>query len=140
MSHRALKKRLLALEQLYAGVGECSCRVNETTPYHNSLELKAILQISCAVHGFRELGELMCVGTGLSLRREDNQFCFCPASPLRELLLGRSEPLSQAEHEAEEEKWAREYGSTSEVDFRTDQVRVAQLVRTYEYNKSRRNW
>jgi len=59
----ALEKRLRALEQLYASMGECSCRVNETIFYHNSVELQAILQASCAVHGFRQLGELMWVGS-----------------------------------------------------------------------------
>jgi hypothetical protein len=80
----------------------------------------------------------MWAGTGLLLRREDQQLCLCPPLPLRELLLGRSEPLIAAEHEAEVKRWAREYGQDSDEEFRRDQERTAELLRLYEYSKSTR--
>ena len=131
----ALKNRLRALEELYASMGECSCRVEETTLYHDSVELQAILQETCAVHEFRELGDLMWVGTALSLRCEDQQFCSCASSPLRELLLGRHGPLTAQEHAEEEDRWIFEYGAGSDERFRRDQEQIKQLLRNYEYKK-----
>jgi hypothetical protein len=136
----ALGKRLCALEQFYAAGAECSCRAGETTVYHNSAELARIMQVSCAVHEFRDLGEVMWVGRSLPLRRDDQQFCSCPPSPLRELLLGGRGPLDEAEQREQKERWMREYGPSSNERFRNDQDQVTQLFRVYDFRKSlRRN-
>jgi len=134
-----IEKRLRALEQiLFVGAKECNCRVGHKTIYHDEAELARIMAVSCPVHSIRDLGEVMWVGRSLPLRRDDQQFCSCPPSPLRELLLGRRGPLTQAEHEVEVERWAREYGSGADEKFRRDQDRIKQLLRIYEYNKPMR--
>jgi len=134
-----IEKRLRALEQiLFAGAEECNCRVGHKTMYHNAAELARIMAVSCLVHSIRDLGEVMWVGRFLPLRRDDQQFCSCPPSPLRELLLGRRGPLDEAEHREQEERWMREYGASSDEQFCRDQQRVRQLIRTYEFGKSLR--
>jgi hypothetical protein len=106
--------------------------------YHNAAELARILAVSCPAHSICDLGEVMWVGKSLPLRRDDEQFCSCPPSPVRELLLGRRGPLDEAEHRAQEERWMREYGPSSDEQFRRDQERVKQLLRIYEFKKSLR--
>jgi hypothetical protein len=137
----SIEKRLRALEQiLFAGAEECNCRVGRKTIYHNAVELARIMAMSCPVHSIRHLGEVMWVGRSLPLRRDDQQFCSCPPSPLRELLLGRRGPLNEAEQREQKERWMREYGPSSNEQFRNDQDRVTQLFRVYDFKKSlRRN-
>jgi hypothetical protein len=94
------------------------------------------MAISCPVHGIRDLGKLVWVGRGLPLRRGDQQFCSCPPSMVRDLLLRRRGPLTQAEHEREVERWNREYGSCPDEEFRRDQEQIKPLLRFYEYRKS----
>jgi hypothetical protein len=133
----ALEKRLCRLAQ-FLQAGKCSCRIGETTLYHNPRELEAILQSVCPVHGFRDVGELMWAGSALPLRGEDQQFCSCLQSSIREFLLGGRGPLTPAENEKEEKRWREEYGPNSEKQFCRDQQRVRKLIQVYEFEKSRR--
>jgi hypothetical protein len=55
---------------------------------------------------------------------------------VRDLLLRRRGPLTQAEHEREVERWNREYGSCPDEEFRRDQEQIKPLLRFYEYRKS----
>lgn len=135
-----IEKRLRALEQvLFAGTVECTCRVRQKTMYHDAAELARIMALSCPIHSICDLGELIWVGRSVPLRREDQQFCSCPPSPLRELLMGRRDVLSEAEQRQEEQRWMREFGSCSDMEFRKDQDRVKQILRIYEFNRLGRN-
>jgi len=117
---------------------QCNCRAGEKTMYHDSAELVRIMEVSCPVHRLRDLGEMIWIGRCLPLREEDQQFCSCPPSALRELLLGRRGPLDDAEHREQEERWMREYGPSSDEQFFRDQQRVKQLIRIYQFRKSLR--
>jgi hypothetical protein len=53
-----LEKRVRELERISCmGAGECKCRAGENTRYHNAEELEHIMEITCPVHGVRDLGE-----------------------------------------------------------------------------------
>lgn len=137
MGVAAFEKRLRALEEMMAVTGDaCNCRFEGRTVYHDSAELQRILSVCCPVHGFRDLGDVSWIGRGLPLRREDQRFCCCPPCAVRELLLGKRGTLTPAEEGGEEQRWVREYGASSDEEFRRDQERVKQLLRIYEYNKS----
>jgi hypothetical protein len=136
MTRRALEHRLLVLEQFYASAGGCTCRKGLETSYHDAAELAKIMAVTCAIHGFRDLGDLVRVGTGLPLHGEDQQFCSCPSSPIREFLLGLRGPLTPEEHAAETERWAREYGSGSDEERWRERDSIDQLLRIYEFRKS----
>lgn len=139
MGLAGIEKRLRAFEEIVlAGVEKCNCRAGQKTMYHDAAELARIVTVSCPMHSIRDLGEVMWVGRSIPLRREDHQFCSCPLSPLRELLLGRRGPLNEAEHKEQEERWVSEYGPGSEEQFCRDQDRAKQLLRLYRFKKSLR--
>jgi len=134
-----IEKRLRVLEQVvFARSEECNCRAGQKTWCHNAKELAKIIAVICPVHRIRDLGELICIGRGLPLLEDDRQFCSCPPSPLRALLMGRDGALSDAEQQQEEQRWWSEYGPGSDFDFRRDQEWVKKMLRIYEFNKSRR--
>jgi hypothetical protein len=142
MGIAALEKRVRALEQAFTAAGkQCICRTGEQTTYHNAKELKNLLEICCPAHGFRDLGYLRWLPSGLPLQPDDHNLCCCPPCPVRELLQGRRGPLTDLEQEEETQRWEREYGPSSEEEFRNEEVRVARLRQKYEYAKqnSRRN-
>lgn len=136
MGIAALEIRIRALEQFLSAIGkQCSCRTGGLTTYHNATELKKLMQIRCPVHGFRDLGRLRWLPSGLPLQPDDHNLCCCPPCPVRELLQGRRGPLTDLEHEEETQRWEREYGPSSEEEFRNEEVRVAGLRQKYEYAK-----
>ena len=142
MGFVALEKRIRALEHLFSAIGkECSCRTGEQTTYHNAEDLKNLLEIRCPAHGFRDLGRLRWLPSGLPLQPDDFNLCSCPPCPVRELLQGRRGPLTDLEQEEETQRWEREYGPSSGDEFRNEEVRLARLRQKYEYTKrnSRRN-
>jgi hypothetical protein len=139
MGLAALEKRVRSLEEgLPATVKECRCRGGQQTMYHNADELKRIMDIRCPVHGFRDLGRLRWVASGLPLQTEDQTFCSCPPCPMREFLLGRRGPLTEVEQADEERKWQRECSAAWDEQFRREQACAAQLLRRYEHYKSGR--
>ena len=46
-------------------------------------ELKKLMDIRCPVHGFRDLGHLRWLPSGLPLRPDDQNLCSCPPCPVR---------------------------------------------------------
>src|SRR2546427_11720269 len=138
MNLAALEKRVRALEALPVTTLRCRCRAGRSTLYHTPEELKTIMDIRCPVHGFRDLGYVGWVASGLPLRPEDQHLCSCPPSPVRQFLRGRRGPLSEAEQEEEERKWMREITPESHEDFRREHIRAKRLLQQYEYNKSKR--
>src|ERR1035438_9022341 len=132
----ALEKRIRALEQWFWVTGKlCSCRTGGQTTYHSAEELKNIIDIPCPAHGFRDLGHLRWLPSGLPLQPDDQNLCSCPPSPVRELLQGRRGPLTDVEQEEEEQRWERECGPGSDEEFRREQGRVDQLLKKYVHNK-----
>ena len=120
-------------------IGEqCRCRAGRQTRYHTSEELKRILDVRCPVQGFRHLGRLRRVGSGIPLVPEDQDLCSCPPSSVREFLQARRGPLTQVEQAAEERSWEGEFTPAAEEDFRRDQAWARQLLQKYEYSKRRR--
>jgi hypothetical protein len=139
MGFAALEKRIRALEQAFSATGkQCSCRAGEHTTYHSAEELKNLMDIRCPAHGFRDLGYLRWLPSGLPLQPDDQNLCSCPPCPVRELLQGRRGPLTDVEQEKEEQRWERECGPSSDKEFGRKQARVEQLLQKYEYNKRNR--
>ena len=140
MRFAAFEKRVRALEQALSAAGkQCVCRKGRQTCYHNAEELKAMMDIPCHLHGFRDLGDLRWVPSGLPLRSEDRIICSCPPSPVREFLQGERGPLTGIEHEEEERRWGRECSPDSDEEFRCDQARAESLLNEYNKRKRRRN-
>jgi hypothetical protein len=139
MGFAALEKRIRALEQAFTATGkQCSCRTGEQTTYHSAEELKNLKGIRCPAHGFRDLGYLRWLPSGLPLQSDDQNLCSCPPRPVREFLQGRRGPLTEVEQEKEEQRWEGECGASSHEEFRREQSRVEQLLRKYEYDKRNR--
>ena len=136
MGIAALEKRVRALEQVFKAAGkQCNCRTGEQTTYHSAEELKNLMGIRCPAHGFRDLGYLRRLPSGLPLQPDDQNLCSCPPCPVRELLQGRRGPLTDMEHAEEEQRWERECGPGSDEEFRREQGRVDQLLKKYVHNK-----
>jgi hypothetical protein len=139
MGGAALEKRVRALEASVPAIGEqCRCRAGRQTRYHTAEELKRILDVRCPLHGFRDLGRLRRVGSGIPLLPEDQDLCSCPPSPIREFLQGRRGPLTEVEQAAEERSWEGEFTPAAKEDFRRDQAWARQLLQKYEYSKRQR--
>jgi len=139
MSFAALEKRIRALEQAVSATGKrCTCRTGDRTTYHTAEELKKLMDIRCPAHGFRDLGHLKWLPSGLPLRADDQNLCSCPPCPVRDVLQGRRGPLTEAEEEQEEQRWEAENGTSSDGKFRREQALVEQVLRKYEYHKRRR--
>jgi hypothetical protein len=139
MGIAALEKRLRALEQAFSATGKlCSCRPGGQTTYHSAEELKNIMDVRCPAHGFRDLGHLRWLPSGLPLQPDDKNLCSCPPCPVRDFLQGRRGPLTEVEEEEEEQRWEREYGAGSDDEFRREQARVEQLLQRYVYTKRNR--
>jgi hypothetical protein len=131
-----LEKRIRALELAYLESGkECRCRSRGQTTFHSAKELNAVLDIRCPRHGFRDLGHLRWLPSGLPLQPEDQNCCSCPPCPVREFLQGRRGPLTEVEQEEEEQRWERVWGPSSDEEFRREQARVEKLLKKYEFNK-----
>ena len=136
MSFAALEKRIRALEYAFSATGKlCNCRTGEKTTYHSAEELKKLMDIRCPAHGFRDLGHLRWLPSGLPLRPDDQDLCSCPPCPVHDFLQGRRGPLTEAEQEKEERRWEAEYGTSSDGKFRREQTLVEQVLRRYEYHK-----
>jgi hypothetical protein len=129
----ALEKRVSALERrLVKGAAEgCNCRMGEQTRYHTALELEEIMAVSCPVHEIRDLGDVIWIPSGLPLRSEDGEFCFCPRSAVRDFLQGIRGPLTLEEQEMWERTWQRDYEQILGKDFRHEQARAEALLRAY---------
>src|ERR1035437_3918181 len=139
MGIAALEKRIRALEQAFSSTGkQCSCRTGGHTIYHIAEELKNLMDIRCAVHGFRDLGHLRWLPSGLPLQPDDQDLCSCPPCPVREFLQGRRGPLTEVEQEEEEQRWERECDPGSDEEFRREQARVEKLLKKYEFTKRNR--
>ncbi len=93
------------------------------------------MDVRCPAHGFRDLGRLRWLSSGLPLQPGDQNLCSCPPCPVREFLQGRRGPLSKMEQEEEEQRWEREFGANSDGEFRREQARVEKLLQKYVYNK-----
>ena len=96
------------------------------------------MDIPCPAHGFRDLGHLRQLPSGLPLQPDDQNLCLCPPCPVREFLQGRRGPLTDLEQKEAEQRWEREYGPGSDEEFRCKQARIEQLVHRYEYKKLKR--
>jgi hypothetical protein len=132
----ALEKRLCLVERGFLSrTTDCCCRPGGETDYHTATELERIMNVRCAVHQFRDLGSICWVPTGTPLLPQDHNLCTCPPSLTRDLLAGNIRFLTPEEHEEECGKWREEFTQRAEQDFRSEQVRVAVLVRTYLRNK-----
>ncbi len=132
MKVAALEKRILALERACLERGKsCNCRTGGQTTYHGAKELGNLMQISCPAHGFRDLGRLRWLPSGLPLQPGDQEFCLCPPSPMREFLLGRRGPLSAVEQQEQQERWERESSPDFEAEFLREKARVESLLRKY---------
>jgi hypothetical protein len=139
MGIAALEKRVRALERALSAAGrQCNCRTGEQTTYHSAEELKNLMDARCPTHGFRDLGHLGQLASGLPLQPDDQNLCSCPPCPVREFLQGRRGPLTEAEQEEEQQRWEREIGPGSNEGFARDQARVEELLRKYEYKKRNR--
>jgi len=135
----ALERRVRVLEAALWAIGkQCRCRAGQQTSYHTAEELKRITDIRCPAHGFRDLGHLARVGSGLPLQPGDQHLCSCPPCPVREFLLGRRGPLTEQEQEEEERRWAREFAPGSDEDFRRDEAQARQLLQKYQYDQWKR--
>lgn len=129
-----LRKRIAALEHALARQfqGECNCRCERGTAFHNAAELARILKSCCAAHGFRDLGHLTWVPVGLPLQPEDQEFCSCSRSAIREFVEGRRGPLSDQEREELRKSWDAEFTDEAAEKFRSDQLQVRRLLSQYE--------
>lgn len=103
--------------------------------YHNATELACIMRCKCCAHSFRDLGELVLVGSGLPLWADDQKFCSCPPRPVRAFLSGERGPLTQEEQQAEKQRWEMEYGPSSKGERRKEAERVKELFRIYKFKK-----
>ena len=136
MGIAALERRVRALEQALLAAGkQCNCRTRGQTNYHNSEELKNLMEISCPRHNFRELGSLRLLPSGLPLQPDDRNFCSCPPCQLREFLQGQRGPLTEAEQESLERMWEEEFGAGSGQASCREQARLEALLRKYEHNR-----
>jgi hypothetical protein len=136
MGIAALEKRVRALEQALSATGkQCSCRAGGQTTYHSAEELKNLMDIRCPAHGFRDLGYLRQLPSGLPLQPDDQNLCSCPPCRVREFLQGRRGPLTDVEQQEEEQRWERECGPGSDEEFGRKQARIEQLLQKYDYNK-----
>lgn len=134
------KKRVRILERtLLQGqsASKCTCRSGQETRYHHAAELTRIAVIRCAVHGLRDLGEVIWVPQGLPLRQEDQDSCSCPSSSVRDFLRGTRGPLGREEHAEACRAWDLELTEDAQERFRTDQVQVRRLLQQYERDKRR---
>ncbi len=132
----SLEKRIRALEQGLSTAGQrCNCRTGVQTTFHNAEDLKKVMAIACPTHGFRDLGHLRWLPSGLPLQPDDENFCSCPPCPVREFLQGKRGPLTEVEQEKEEQRWEAQGGASSEEAFRREQARLENLFRQYEYSK-----
>jgi hypothetical protein len=132
----ALQKRVRALEVASRAIGRrCHCRAGRQTKYHTAEELKRIMEIRCPAHGFRDLGDVRSMASGLPLQLEDQHLCSCPPCPVREFLQGRRGPLMEVEQQEEERRWERECSLAGDEEFRREQARASRLVQQYEYNR-----
>jgi hypothetical protein len=136
MRFAALEKRVRALERAFSAAGKpCVCRPGRQTSYHTAEELKKMIEIPCPAHGFRDLGHLRWLSSGLPLQPEDWELCSCPPSPVREFLQGRRGPLTEAEQAEEERRWERECVPSRGEEVCREQARAERLLQKYEYNK-----
>jgi hypothetical protein len=136
MSVAALEKRLCLLERRFLSLsGECCCRWGRKTNYHIAAELQQIMSVRCAVHQFRDLGDICWAPNGTPLLPEDRSLCACPPSLTRDLLAGKLGFLNQQQQEEECGKWRDEFTRQAEQDFRMEQVRVAALLQKYRREK-----
>lgn len=136
MGIAALEKRVRALEQALSATGQqCGCRTGGQTTYHSAEELKNLMDVRCPAHGFRDLGHLRWLPSGLPLQPDDQNLCSCPPCRVREFLRGQRGPLTDVEQQEEEQRWERECGPGSDEVFRCKQARVEQLLQKYDYNK-----
>ena len=137
MNFGGLEKRVRILEQTFrAAEKPCICRVDGETTFHSAHELEAIMRIPCPLHVFRELGRFKWLSSGLPLRSDDQQFCSCAPSILRDYLQGRKGTLNQLEIQQAESAWERTYGPGSEKTWSVEQSLVRQLIQRYEQHKS----
>jgi hypothetical protein len=138
MGFALLEKRVRALEQAFSAIAkQCSCRSGKQTLYHSGEELKKLMDIRCPAHGFRDLGHLRWLPSGLPLRPDDQNLCSCSPSPVRDFLQGRRGSLTELEQEKEEQRWEQDYGASSDGEFRREQTRVGHLLKKYEHAKRR---
>jgi len=94
------------------------------------------MSISCPVHEFRDLGDLLWMPPGTPLRPEDSHLCSCPSSPTRDWLEGKRGPLTLEEQEEECRTW--ELTAGTDVDVRIERVRMEKILQTY-FKKKRRH-
>jgi hypothetical protein len=135
----ALEKRIRALERSFLERGKpCNCRTGGQTTFHKARELQTMLQITCPAHGFRDLGHFRWLPTGLPLQADDEKFCVCPPSPLREFLQGRRGPLNEAELEEQERSWDRDWSPEADERYRRQSENVQRLFRSYELKRKTR--
>ena len=93
------------------------------------------MNVRCPAHGFRDLGHLRWLASGLPLQPDDQGLCSCPPCPVREFLQRRRGPLSELEQEEEEKRWEKEFGTNSDEEFRREQAGVEKLLQKYLYDK-----
>ncbi len=96
------------------------------------------MEIRCPAHGFRQLGYLRWLPSGLPLQAEDQNLCSCPPCPVREFLQGQRGPLTEGEQREVEQRRERESGSRSDENFRREQASLEPLLRTYQSMKRNR--
>ena len=136
----ALEKRVGALEaaSLMKSVNkDCDCRVGQTTRYHTAADLGHIMSVSCPVHSFRDLGDLLWVPPGTPLRPEDRYLCSCPPCPTRDLLEGKRGALTEKEQEEECRSWEPELTEHTEENLRIERAQLEALLQTYARKKRR---
>jgi hypothetical protein len=128
----ALEKRVRELEVMLLTMSvskDCRCRFGQVTKYHTAADLEHIMSVSCPVHEFRDLGELLWVPPGMPLRPEDSHLCSCPPCPTRDLLEGKRGPLTQEEQEDECCTW--ELTADTAEDFSIERARLKALLHKY---------
>jgi hypothetical protein len=135
MSRAALKKRITKLELFVLRRGGCTCRSGQQTFYHTAAELEQILNVGCPVHGFRDLGCILWVPSGIPMHPEDRDLCGCPSHPGRDWLAGKRGPLAQQEMEESCGQWQAELSEKARQDFRTQQKRSEELITVYQRRK-----
>jgi hypothetical protein len=136
----ALERRVRTLERSLPQEvrNACNCRIGEQTRYHTALELKEIMDVRCPVHQIRDLGDVIWIPSGLPLRSEDGEFCFCSRSAVREFIQGIRGPLTLAEDEMWERTLQRDYEQISGKDFRNEQARAEALLQAYPQKERKR--
>ena len=139
LSIAALEKRIRALEQAFLERREpCNCRTGGQTMYHNARELETLVQIACPAHGFRDLGQLRWMPSGLPLQPGDDEFCSCAPSPVREFLQGRRGPLDEAEQREQERTWEQGWSGEEVEHHRREGADVQRLLLRYAFQKKMR--